>query len=154
MTDPTRRTSAADLLAPGVAAAAATFVLARLFYDSFPALHLATALPIVVLAAAESVVAARVRAAVSHRPAARLMSALAVARCMALAKASALVAALVVGFTVGLLLRVVPDAGRVSAARNDAIAAAVLLAAAAALLVAALILEGAAVDPSQRDGRP
>lgn len=152
MTDPTRRTNARDLAVPAVVIALLTYLLARASYESFPALHALTALPIVVLAAGELVAAGRVRAAVSHRPGARLISALAVARCVALAKASCLVAAIVFGFAVGLLLRVLPDAGSVDAARHDTIAALVLAAATVALAVAGLILEASAVDPS-RDRR-
>lgn len=154
MTGPTRRTTARDLAVPVVVVAVVTYLLARASYASFPALHALTALPIAVLAAGELVAAGRVRAAVSHRPGARLISALAVARCVALAKASSLVAAIVFGFALGLLLRVLPDAGSVVAARHDTIAGLVLAGATAALAVAGLILEASAVDPSRRDRRP
>ena len=57
----------------------------------------------------------------------RPMTAIAIARCVALGKASALVGAAVAGAAVALLARVLPEAGTVSAAAHDAGVGALLL---------------------------
>ena len=148
-----RRTSVADLAVPFAVLAGLSYLLLRRYYGSLPNLRFAVALPIAALAVAEFVAARRVRAAVMHRADARPMTALAIARCLALAKASALVAAGLVGAISALLLRVIPDARRVDAARHDTYVGLVWLAAGLGLLAAALLLERAALDPG-RERRP
>ncbi|MCW2528283.1 MAG: hypothetical protein JWM76_3143 [Pseudonocardiales bacterium] len=148
-----RRTSVIDLLGPFVVAGGLGFLLFNRYYESFPRLQFVVALPIAALAIIEFVTARRVRAAVLHRPDAQPMTALAIARSLALAKSSTLVAAGLTGLVVALLLRVLPDAGTVDAARHDAYVSAAWLVASVALLIAALLLERAAVDPN-RDRRP
>jgi hypothetical protein len=108
--------------------------------------------PIAALALVELVVARRVRAAVRHVPYAKPMTAIAIARCVALGKASSVVGAAVGGAAAGLLVRVLPDAGDVRAAADDARAAALLLAGCVLIVVAGLILERAGIDPN-RDRR-
>ena len=145
-----KRTSVVDLLRPFAALAAAVYLLLRVSYESLPPLHYAIAVPIAALAVGELVAARRVRAAVTHDPDAKAMSALVIARCVALGKASALVAAGVAGAAAGLLLRVAPDAGRVTAAANDLRAVVVFLGATLLLLAAGLRLESAGVIPRDR----
>jgi hypothetical protein len=147
-----RRTSVTDLLVPFVVVGGIAILVLNRYYDSFPRLQFLVALPIAALAIIEFVTARRVRAAVLHRPDAQPMTALAIARSLALAKSSALVAAGLLGAIVALLLRVVPDAGTVDAARHDAYVSVAWLVASVALLAAALVLERAAVDPN-RDRR-
>lgn len=147
-----RRTSLTDLVIPFGIAVAVSYLLLRSFYESLPPFQWFTALPIVTLAIVEFVIAGRVRAAVRHKPEARPMTALAVARAVALGKASALVAALVAGAAVGLLIQVLPDSGRTSAAAHDLRVSLLVLAATAALAVAGLVLERAGIDPARRGG--
>ena len=142
-----RRTSVGDLAVPAILAGGLGYLLIRQYYESLPTLRYGIAVPIAALALLEFAASRRVRAAVQHRPGARPMTALAIARCLALAKASSLVAALLIGLIAALLVRVVPDAGDVDAARNDMVAALVWLVASIGLVISALILERAAVDP-------
>lgn len=146
-----RRTTATDLAVPFGIIAVTVYVLLRLSYDSIPPLQYATAVPIGALAIVEFVIARRVAAAIGHRPGARLMSALTIARCAALGKATALAGAGVLGAAAGLLARVIPDAGRVSAAGHDTAVGVVLAVVAIALAVAGWLLERAAVDPNAED---
>jgi hypothetical protein len=147
-----RRTSPGDLLAPFAIIGITVYVLLRFSYGSIPPVSGVVPIPLGALAVIEFVLAQRVRAAVRHDPRARLMTAIAIARCVALGKASSLVAAGVGGAAVGLLLRVAPDASRGGAASSDTKVAVFLLVVAAALVAAGLWLERAGVDPSQRGG--
>ena len=138
-----------DLAVPFVLIGVTAYVLLKLAYQDFPPLRYFTAVPIVVLAVAEVIAARRVRAAVRHDPHAKPMAAIVIARCVALGKASSLVGAGVLGATVALFARVLPEAGTVRAAASDARVAAVLFAAAAALTAAGLLLERAGIDPGR-----
>lgn len=145
-----RRTSTVDLLIPFVLATALSYLLFRLAYESLPPFQWFIAVPITALAIVELVIANRVRAAVRHKPQAKPMTALAVARSVALGKASALVAALFAGASVGLVAKVLPDSGRTGAAGHDLRVGLVVLVATALLAVAGLLLERAGIDPSRR----
>jgi hypothetical protein len=145
-----RRTSLTDLVIPFAIAVAVTYLLLRSFYESVPPFQWFTVLPIAALAAVEFVIAGRVRAAVRHKPQARPMTALAIARSVALGKASALVAAIVAGAAVGLLIQVLPDAGRTSAAGHDLRVGLVVLVVTVLLALAGLTLERAGIDPMHR----
>ena len=95
------------------------------------------------------------RAAVRHDPHAKPMTAIVIARCVALGKASSLVGAGVSGAALGLLVRLLPDVRVVRAAQHDARVASLLFAAAVFLVVAGLLLERAGIDPNRdRPGRP
>jgi hypothetical protein len=148
-----RRTSAADLLVPFVLAAALAYALLRISYESLPPFQWFTAVPIAALAVAELVVARRVRAAVRHHPQARPMTALAIARAVALGKATALVAAVVAGAAVALVVKLLPSSGQSNTAGNDLWVGYLLLASTAVLLVAGLVLERAGVDPGHSSHR-
>jgi len=147
-----RRTGLSELATIFALVTVVGYLLVRSFYGSLPPLHYYTAVPIAALALIELVQARRVRAAVGHDPDAKLMTAIAIARLVALGRASALAAAAIAGALVALLIRVIPDAGDVRAAGNDLRAASVVLAATILLLVAGLLLEAAGIDPSRRDG--
>jgi hypothetical protein len=145
-----RRTNTLDLLIPFVLAVALSYLLLRLAYESLPPFQWFIALPITALAILEGVIANRVRAAVRHKPEAKPMTALAVARSVALGKASALVAALFAGAAIALVVKVLPDSGRTSAAGHDLRVGLVVLAATVLLAVAGLLLERAGIDPNRR----
>jgi len=145
----TRRTSTVDLLIPFLIAAALSYLLLRLVYESLPPFQWFIALPIASLAVLEWVVANRVRAAVRHKPQAKPMTALAVARSVALGKASALGAALFAGASAGLVLKVLPDSGRTSAAGHDLRVGLVVLVASLLLTATGLVLERAGIEPNR-----
>lgn len=147
-----RRTSAADLLAPFFAVLVIVYVLLRVVYGSVPPLGYGIGVPLLFLAVIEFWLARRIRAAVGHEPEAKVMAAIVIARFVALGKASALVGAGLLGAFGALLLRVAPDAGRVSAAGDDLRTGIVLFVVSALLLVAGLLLERAGIDPGRSDG--
>jgi len=88
-----RRTRALDLIVPFVAVGVIGYVLLKFNYDSLPPLGDVTPVPLAALAVTEFVVARRVRAAVRHDPMAKPMTAIAIARSVALGKASSIVGA-------------------------------------------------------------
>lgn len=146
-----------DLVVPFAIVAMTAYVLLRLSYGSIPPLQGIVAVPLAALAVLEYVTARRVRAAVRHDPHARPMTAIAIARCVALGKASSLVGAGVAGAAVALIVRVLPDARMVRAAGNDLRVGVFVLVAALLLVGAGLLLERAGIDPnndSDEPGRP
>jgi hypothetical protein len=147
-----RKTGWGDLAVPFVIIGIATYVLLRSSYDSLPPLQYVLPIPIAALAVVEFVAARRVRAAVRHEPHAKPITAINVARCVALGKASALVGSAVAGAAAGLLARLLPDVGQVSAAAHDAEVGAVVLLVSVLLVVCGLLLERAGIDPNS--GRP
>lgn len=144
-----RRTGFVDLIAPFLVIGITAYVLLRFSYGSIPPFGYPVPVPITALALVEIVVGRRVRAAVRHEPNARPITAIAVARCVALGKASAIVGAAVCGAALALLIRVAPDAGSVSAASHDIRVAALTVGAAALLTGAGLILERSGIDPNR-----
>jgi hypothetical protein len=149
-----RRTGLSDLVIPFAIIAMTAYVLLRLSYGSIPPLQGIIALPLAALAVLEYGTARRVRAAVRHHPHARPMTAIAIARCVALGKASSLVGAGVAGAAVALIVRVLPDARMVKAAGNDLRVGVLLLVAALMLVGAGLVLERAGIDPNNRKDEP
>lgn len=145
-----RRTRPSDLLIPFLIFGVLSYLLLRVAYGSLPPFQWFTAVPIGALALIEFVIANRVRGAVRHRPDARPMTALAVARAVALGKASALVGAALAGAELALVSYVLPDAGRTTAARHDLQVGLVLLVVTVLLLIAGLLLERAGIDPGHR----
>jgi hypothetical protein len=146
-----RRTSAADLAIVFVIIGLTVYVLLRLSYESIPPLQYVVAVPLAALAVAEFVASRRVRAAVRHDPDAKPMSALVIARCVALGKASSLVGSGVVGAAGALLIRVIPDSRTIKAAAGDTRVGIVVLIVAVLLVVAGLLLERAGIDPNRND---
>jgi hypothetical protein len=147
-----RRTGPVDLLVPFVIIGVSAYVLLRTSYSSLPPLGYFVPVPLAALALVELVVARRVRAAVRHDPYAKPMTAIAIARCVALGKASSLVGAAVAGAAAALLVRVIPDFDSVRAAANDARVGTLLLAASILVMIAGVVLERAGLDPN-RDRR-
>jgi hypothetical protein len=145
-----RRTRPSDLAIPLVIFGVLAYLLLQAAYGSLPPFQWFTAVPIGALALIEFVIGSRVRGAVRHRPEARPMTALAVARAVALGKASALVGAALAGAELALVSYVVPDAGRTTASAHDLRVGLVLLAVTVLLLVAGLLLERSGVDPGYR----
>lgn len=150
---PMRRTGVLDLVLPLVVIGLSVYVLLKVSYGSIPQLGYFVPVPLAVLALVELVVARRVRGAVRHEPLAKPMTAIAVARCVALGKASAVVGAAMAGAAAALLARVLPEAGTVEAAAHDGRVGSLLLGASLLVVVAGLLLERAGVDPN-RDRRP
>ncbi|MDT4891882.1 MAG: hypothetical protein QOE97_917 [Pseudonocardiales bacterium] len=147
------RTRLVDLVITFVIVGVTIYALLRFSYGSIPPLGLIVPAPLAALGVAELIAARRVRAAVRHLPNARMMPAIVIARCVALGKASSIVGAVVAGAAGALLLRVLPDAGQVTAAANDALVAALLFGAAVLLVVAGLALERAGIDPNRHNGQ-
>jgi hypothetical protein len=145
---PMRRTRPLDLLAPLVVVGVVAYVLLGIAYGSLPPFDYLLPVPIAALAVLELVMARRVRAAVRHDPGARPMTAIAIARCVALGKASSLVGAGVAGAAAGLIARLLPDVRTVEAAAHDAKIGGLLLAATILLVGAGLLLERAGIDPN------
>lgn len=141
------RTRPSDLLIPFLIFGVLSYLLLQAAYGSLPPFQWFTTVPIAALALIEWVIAGRVRGAVRHRPDARPMTALAVARAVALGKASALVGAALVGAELALVSYVLPDVGRTTAARHDLQVGLVLLAVTVFLLAAGLLVERAGIDP-------
>ena len=130
-----------------------TYGVLRLRYDTIPPVQYAVAIPIAVLGIIELIISARVRAVVRHDPEAKPMTAISIARLVALGRASSLVAAGVLGAAAALLVRVVPQAGSVHAAASDLRVSIVVLAGSGLLLAAGLVLERAGIDPGQGAAR-
>jgi hypothetical protein len=147
-----RRTGPLDLIIPFVIIGVAAYVLLLTSYSSLPPLGYLVPVPLTALGLVELVIARRVRAAVRHDAYAKPMTAIAIARCVALGKASCVVGAAVCGVGVALLVRVLPDADTVRAAASDGRVAAFLTAAALLVVVSGLVLERAGIDPN-RDRR-
>jgi hypothetical protein len=147
-----RRTGPLDLIIPFAIIGVAAYVLLRTSYSELPVLGYFVPVPLAALAIVELVVARRVRAAVRHVAYAKPMTAIAIARCVALGKASSVVGAAVAGVAAALLVRVLPEAGTVRAAASDARVSALLLASAVLVVIAGVVLERAGLDPN-RDRR-
>ncbi len=143
-----RRTSLVDLLVPFLVIGISFYVLFKV-NDYIPSLSYLVPVPLTALALVEFVAARRVRAAVRHEPYAKPMTAIAIARCVALGKASSLVGSGVGGAAVALLLRFVPDLGPVKAAGPVAEVAGFLLGSTILIVTAGLLLERAGIDPNR-----
>ena len=147
-----RRTTAGDLARPFLVVGAAVYLVVRYAYDVLPPVQYLWSVPLGFLAVVEVVISRRVRAVVRHEPHARPLTALAIARAVALGKASALVSAGVLGAAVGLIADLAARAGTLRAAASDLRAAIVLLVVSGLLLGAGLLLESSGIDPN-RSGR-
>lgn len=145
-----RRTRPADAAVLFVLAALAAHALLRAAYADLPTVQWFTAVPLLALGAAEFVTAGRIRAAIAHKPDHKPVTAIAIARCVALAKASILAGAALAGVMAALLVRVIPQAGRVDAAAHDVATGSVLLVASVVLIACGWWLERATVDPARR----
>jgi hypothetical protein len=144
-----RPTTPRDVLLPLVLVGAVAYLLLRVSYSNLPLFQWYAAIPIAALAIAEFVVARRVRRVVRHDPSAKVMTAVSIARSVALGKASVLVGSGAVGASAALIATVLPDASRTVAAAHDLRVGVALLIAALLLAAAGLTLERAGLDPNR-----
>jgi hypothetical protein len=144
-----RRTGLADLLVPFVVVGVISYLLLRMTYSSIPPFQWFIALPIAVLAGVEFVIARRVRQAVRHVQGARPLTAFAVARGVALGKATAVVGSALVGGGVALVLKVLPDANRTSAASHDLRVGVAFAVVSVILCLSGIVLERSGIDPNR-----
>jgi hypothetical protein len=138
-----RPTRAVDLLAAGLLGAGVTVLVhvAR-GNDTLTALPASIPVTVGILAVAELLAAANVRARLEGRPRTRPIMPITVARTAVFARASSLTAALVGGTWAVLLADRLSRVGDVNAATRDAVVAGAGLATAVVLILAALRLEG------------
>jgi hypothetical protein len=150
-------TRPATLVGITTVVAVLAWLWADLAYGSVPEIPAVAPLPLLMVAAAELVVAKVVRDRVLHRvrpdgrPPSRPLHPVQVARAAALAKASSPAGALLLGFYLGLLAWTAPRADVLAAASRDAVISGLSALAAAALVVAALVLERACRVPTPPD---
>lgn len=155
-----------DLVVLALGLALASWVLVRSWYGSLPVLDWWLPVPLAVLALAEALGARTLRARLAAEraaragraprpgePAVRRVEPLLVARLAVLAQASAYVGAVVTGVWGGVLVHVVPDAGRVRAAGSDTVTAVIGIGCSLALVAAALWLESVCrIPPEEENG--
>ena len=130
-----------DLAGYAVAAGLAAWFAVRAWYGDLPRLSWFLPLSLALLALAEAIAGAQLRARIRRRPGTRPVHPIVAARSVALAKASSLVGALMLGLWGGLLAYVLPKLDFLAVAGSDARTAGVGIGAAIALVGAALWLE-------------
>lgn len=146
-----------DLLSLAVLAAAVTWLLVRTFYGSMPPIPIYAGASLYPVAVIEVVLAFMIRARVGRHEIGdgpHQIHPITAARAVALAKASALVGAASAGVWAGLLLYLVPQMSRVSAAVADTPGTVVGLLAGVALVAAALWLEHCCKTPEEPPDEP
>ncbi|XVV04208.1 DUF3180 domain-containing protein [Actinosynnema sp. CA-248983] len=142
-----RFTKPRDLLAVGLIAGLLVHLLLRLSYDTLPELPTFAGFTLLVIAAADLVLAFSLRARILRKPGAAPVQPLAAARAVALAKASSLLGAIMAGAWAGVLIYVMPVQDEFDAARHDLVSAVVGLVSAAVLISAGLWLEHCCKTP-------
>ena len=143
-----------DLFAVALVTALAVNLLVRLTYGSLPAFPLFAGATLGVLGIAEAVGGNMLRARIRRRPGTQPVQPLVAARAVLLAKASSLAGAIMTGAWGGLLAHVLPLAGEVTAAGNDAIAGVVGIVCALGLVAGALWLEHCCRTPDDPGDEP
>jgi len=141
-----RPTRIRDLVAAGVAAGVAAYLLVRAFYGELPPLPVTFAITTFLLSMTELFLAQAIRARLGGRPRTKAIMPIAVARAAALAKASSLLGGLATGAWLGTLLQLA-ERWELRQAREDAVVAGLSVATAVLLVVAALRLEKACRVP-------
>jgi hypothetical protein len=151
-----RPTNPATLLVAGLAAAAASALLVSHYYGDIPSIPWLPAFTVFAIAIAEVVLARTTKARIDRRPGAAPVQALAVARYVVLAKASSLAGSIFAGLYLGLLLWLLAQRGRLTAAGDDIAPTVAGVVAALALIVAGLLLERACRVPKrpEEDEKP
>lgn len=144
-------TEVRHLVAPFLIAAVLAHLAVRLTYGSLPPLPLLAGITLLVLAAAELVLAQSLRARIQRRPGTRPVQPLVAARAVALAKASSLAGAVMGGVWAGLLGFLLPRQAWLAAAADDLPSAVVGLLSALALVAAGLWLEHCCRTPTDDD---
>lgn len=120
-------------------------------YATLPALPTLAGVALLVLAAAEVIMAQGLKARIERRPGVKPVQPLVAARAVALAQASALAGTIMGGIWLGLLGYLLPRQADLAAAAEDTPAAVVGLISAAALVAAALWLQHCCRTPSDDD---
>ncbi|MDT2004322.1 DUF3180 domain-containing protein [Rhodococcus opacus] len=146
-----------DLLFLAALAVAATWILVRVFYGSFPPIPVYAGASLYPVALIEVVLAFMVRSRVRNHQVGdgpRQLHPITAARVAALAKASALVGAATAGVWGGFLLYLLPQRSVLRAAVSDSPGAWVGLVAALALVGAALWLEHCCRTPDDPSDEP
>ncbi len=145
-------TKVRDLALIGLAYVALGWLLANAFYASLPAIRLLLGLPLLVLAAVEVALGIYIRQRIANTEIGAGLHEthpITVARSAVLAKASALVGVLTAGLWAGLLIYLIPKAGRLQAAVIDLPGVIIGLVAGIALTAAAVWLERSCITPPQ-----
>jgi hypothetical protein len=151
-----RPTNPATLLVAGLAAAAVSALVVSRYYGDIPSIPWLPAFTVFAIAIGELVLARTTKARIDRRPGAAPVQALAVARYVVLAKASSMAGSIFAGLYVGLLIWLLAQRGRLTAAGSDIAPTAAGVVAALALIVAALLLERACRVPKrpEEDEKP
>jgi hypothetical protein len=142
-----------DLAGYAVAAGLVAWFGVRAWYGDLPRLNWFLPLSLGLLALAEAIAGAQLRARIRRRPGTRAVQPLVAARSVALAKASAIVGAAMLGVWGGLLAYVLPRLDYLAAAGGDARTAGVGVGAALCLIGAALWLEWCCRAPTAPDNQ-
>lgn len=142
-----------DLTGYALAAGLIGWLVVRQWYGDLPRLSWFLPLSLALLALAEAIAGAQLRARIRRRPGTRPVHPIVAARSVALAKASSLVGALMLGLWGGLLAYVLPKLDFLAAAGSDARTAGVGIGASVALVAAALWLEWCCRAPTAPDDR-
>jgi hypothetical protein len=142
-----------DLVLVALVFAVLAYFATRGWYLRLPALSWPPGAAVLLVAAFELALAARLRSVIGHDPDAKPMPAVTVARWVVVGRASALAGAVCTGLGVGFTVHVVGQLGDVDAATGDLAAGLVFVLGALALTVAGCLLERAGlVPPSDRSG--
>jgi len=144
-----RPTDPWTLVVVGLAAVALGWVLVSHYYGDIPQIPWLPAFTVFAIAIGEAVLARTTKARIDRRPGTARVEPLAVARYAVLAKASSLAGSIFAGFYVGLLVWLLAQRGRLTAASSDIAPTSAGVVAALALVVAALWLERACRVPKR-----
>jgi hypothetical protein len=144
-----------DLFGVALVAAVVVGILVRLSYGSLPEMPLGAGATLGVLGIAEAIGGNVMRDRIRRKPGTQPVQPLVAARAVLLAKASSLAGAIMTGAWAGLLAHVLPLAGTVTAAGNDALAGGIGLVCSLGLVGGALWLEHCLRTPDDpRDDDP
>lgn len=137
-----------ELVVAGLLGLVVAYLGFTVAYSSLPHLPALAGITLLVLAVMETVLAFILRNRIQSG---RVLSAIGVARAVALAKASSLLGALMLGAWVGVLAYLLPRESRMTAAADDVPSALVGCVCAAVLIGSALWLEHCCRTPEPRD---
>lgn len=136
-----------DLLGLAVVFGVLGYLAVRRWYLDLPPLPWVPGVTLLIIAAFEFVLAARLRAVIGHDPDARPMPAVVVARWIAVGRASAVAGAVLAGLGAGLSVHVLTVLGDLQAAPADLTAGLLFTVGAAVLTVCGCLLERAGLVP-------
>jgi hypothetical protein len=144
-------TRARDLVAVGLVAAVAVYLVVRLTYGDLPPLPTLAGLPLLVLGVVEVVLGVSLRNRIRDPGQGRPVQPLTAARAVALAKASSLLGAIMLGTWLAVLGYLLPLRLELDAAAQDLPSAILGSLCSAALIAAALWLEHCCRTPRDQD---